>query len=154
MSVLQITTLPSEATEPRDYPIQPVPFTAVQVEDEFWAPRIQTNPSVTIPFAFQKNEETGRVDNFKIAGGLMEGAYQGERYNDTDVYKVIEGAAYSLKQHPDPELEKYIDSLVDIIAQAQEPDGYLYTARTRNPADPAPGTGQDGWQRNQAPAAK
>jgi len=146
MAVLHITTLGTEAAEPaRDYPIQPVPFTAVQLNDDFWAPRIETNRLVTIPFAFQKNEETGRVDNFRIAGGLTEGTYQGERYNDTDVYKVIEGAAYSLKQHPDPELEKHIDSLVDIIAQAQEPDGYLYTARTCNPAGPAPGAGQDRW---------
>ncbi|UCG56706.1 MAG: glycoside hydrolase family 127 protein, partial [Phycisphaerales bacterium] len=129
----------------RDYPIQPVPFTAVRVEDDFWAPRIETNRAVTIPFALEKNEETGRVDNFRIAGGLMEGAYDGERYNDTDVYKVIEGAAYSLKQHPDPELEKHIDSLVEIIAQAQEPDGYLFTARTCDPENPAPGTGQERW---------
>jgi DUF1680 family protein len=146
MAVLFVATLGVEAAEPaRDYPIQPVPFTAVRVEDEFWAPRIETNRAMTIPYAFRKNEETGRVDNFKIAGGLMEGSYDGERYNDTDVYKVIEGAAYSLKQHPDPELEKYIDNLVDIIAQAQEPDGYLFTARTCDPANPASGTGQDRW---------
>jgi len=146
MAMSYVTPPGLEAAQPaRDYPIQPVPFTAVQVEDQFWAPRIETNRSVTIPFAFRKNEETGRVDNFKIAGGLTEGTYKGERYNDTDVYKVIEGAAYSLKQHPDPELEKYIDSLVNIIAQAQEPDGYLFMARTCDPANPTPGTGQDRW---------
>lgn len=146
MAISCVTCSGAEVTGPaRDYPIRPVPFTAVRVEDDFWAPRIETNRSVTIPFAFRKNEETGRVDNFRIAGGLMEGTYTGQRYNDTDVYKVIEGAAYSLKQHPDPEREKYIDSLVDIIAQAQEPDGYLFTARTCDPANPAPGTGQDRW---------
>ncbi len=146
MAILDVTCAGTEAAQPvRDYPIQPVPFTAVQIEDDFWAPRIETNRAVTIPFAFRKNEETGRVDNFKIAAGLMEGKFKGERYNDTDVYKVIEGAAYSLRQHPDAELEKYIDDLVDIIAKAQEPDGYLFTARTCDPANPAPGTGEQRW---------
>ena len=146
MTVFFVVPPGTRAGEPaRDYPIRPVPFTAVQIADAFWAPRIETNRAVTIPFAFRKNEETGRVDNFKIAGGLMEGTYDGQRYNDTDVYKVIEGAAYSLKQHPDPELEEYIDGLVEIIAQAQEPDGYLFTGRTCNRAHPAPGTGAERW---------
>ncbi|MEN6425469.1 MAG: glycoside hydrolase family 127 protein [Phycisphaerales bacterium] len=128
-----------------DYPYVPVPFAQVQVEDEFWAPRIETNRTVTIPFAFRKNEETGRMDNFRIAARLMEGTHKGKRYNDTDVYKVIEGAAYSLRQHPDPELEKYVDGLVEIIARAQEPDGYLFTARTCDPANPAAGAGPERW---------
>jgi DUF1680 family protein len=130
---------------PRDYPIQPVPFTKVHLDDIFWAPRIETNRLVTIPFAFKKNEESGRVDNFRIAGHLMEGSYKGERYNDTDVYKVIEGAAYTLAQHSDAPLEQFIDGLVEIIAKAQEPDGYLFTARTCDPRNPAPGTGAERW---------
>jgi len=83
-----------------DYPIKPVPFTAVKVTDGFWAPRIETNRTITIPAIFKKCEETGRIDNFAIAGGLMKGEYKGERYNDTDVYKTIEGASYSLMVHP------------------------------------------------------
>jgi DUF1680 family protein len=76
----------------KNYPITPIPFTAVKVTDGFWAPRIETNRTVTIPAIFKKCEETGRIDNFAFAGGLLKGEYKGERYNDTDVYKTIEGA--------------------------------------------------------------
>ena len=79
-----------------------MPFTAVHLTDAFWAPRIETNRIVTIPAIFKKCEETGRIDNFAIAGGLMKGEYKGERFNDTDVYKTIEGASYSLMVHPRP----------------------------------------------------
>lgn len=133
--------------ERTDYPFQPVPFTKVKITDRFWKSRIETNRKVTIPFALQQNEETGRVRNFAIAAGLEEGKYQGRRFNDTDVYKVIEGAAYSLHLHPDPELEKILERLIDLISQAQEPDGYLYAARTADPANPAPGAGPERWSR-------
>jgi len=81
----------------KDYPIKPVLFTDVQVMDEFWQPRMETNRRVTIPFAFKKSEETGRIDNFAKAGGLMKGKFEGRRYNDSDVFKIMEGAAYSHK---------------------------------------------------------
>lgn len=129
----------------KDYPLQPVPFTRVAVADAFWLPRIEMNRTVTIPFILKKNEETGRIDNFAIAGGLMQGKYRGERYNDTDVYKWIEGASYSLQVHPDPELDKYLDGVIAKIAAAQEPDGYLFTARTTDPAHPQPGIGRERW---------
>jgi uncharacterized protein len=128
-----------------DYPISPVPFTDVKVSDDFWAPRIETNRAVTIPAIFEKCEETGRIDNFAIAGGLMDGEYKGERYNDTDVYKTIEGASYSLMVHPDPALESYLDAVIVKIAAAQEPDGYLYTPRTASPGKVQPGTGEERW---------
>ncbi len=143
--ILMTLLVMSAQTQLVDYPYVPVPFAQVQVEDEFWAPRIETNRTVTIPFAFRKNEETGRMDNFRIAARLIEGTYRGKRYNDTDVYKVIEGAAYSLRQHPDPDLEGYIDGLIEVIAKAQEPDGYLFTARTCDPNNPAPGAGPERW---------
>ncbi len=121
--------------KPRDYPFQPVPFTAVKITDEFWAPRIETNRTVTIPHAFQKCEETGRVDNFAIAGGRKQGGQRGSYpFDDTDIYKTLEGASYALMVKPDPELDKYLDGLIDLLAAAQEEDGYLYTART-NRAD-------------------
>jgi DUF1680 family protein len=104
-----------------------VPFTDVTVADEFWAPRMETNRKVTVPYDFQKCEQTGRIDNFAKAGGLMEGKFEGIYFNDSDLYKVIEGAAYSLKIHPDPELEKYVDGVIEKIAAAQWEDGYLYT---------------------------
>ena len=114
----------------KDYPIHPVAFTDVSIDDNFWSPRLETNRKVTIPYCFQRCEETGRIDNFAIAGGLMEGEYEGARFNDSDVYKVIEGAAYSLSVHPDPALETYLDDLIAKIAAAQEEDGYLSTPRT------------------------
>jgi len=75
--------------KPKDYPIRPVPFTRVHIDDEFWAGRIEVNRSVAIPFIFKKCEETGRIDDFRIAGGMMKGPYKGQRYNDTDVYKTL-----------------------------------------------------------------
>jgi DUF1680 family protein len=116
-----------------DYPIQPVPFTAVAVNDSFWSPRFETNRIVTVGYDFQKCEETGRIDNFAKAGKLMPGEFKGTPFDDSDVFKVIEGAAYVLAMQPDPKLDKYLDELIAKIAAAQEPDGYLYTARTIDP---------------------
>ena len=116
-----------------DYPFVPVAFTRVSITDQFWGPRIETNRAVTIPYDFQKCEETYRIRNFEIAAGLVEGEHVGIYFNDSDVYKVIEGAAYALNVQPDPALERYIDGIVDKIEAAQEEDGYLYTIRTINP---------------------
>ncbi len=114
-----------------DYPIQPVPFTAVKLTDNFWAPRIKKNASITIPIAFGFCESTGRVKNFDIAAGRDTGKFQTiYPFDDSDVYKIIEGASYSLQTLPDPKLETYLDTLIKKIGLAQEPDGYLYTNRT------------------------
>jgi hypothetical protein len=119
------------------YPINPVPLTAVQLTDNFWAPRIETNRAVTIPHALEQSESTGRIKNFEIAGGLTQGAFCTKYpFDDSDVFKVIEGASYSLMVHPDPELEKQLDDIIAKIAAAQEEDGYLYTARTIDPENP------------------
>ncbi|MBN2307641.1 MAG: glycoside hydrolase family 127 protein [Candidatus Hydrogenedentes bacterium] len=113
-----------------DYAIRPVPFTAVHLDDVFWAPRMETNRAVTVRYCFDKCEETARIDNFAVAAGMMEGEFKGIRFNDSDVFKVIEGAAYSLALKSDPELDRYLDELIEKIARAQEDDGYLYTIRT------------------------
>jgi DUF1680 family protein len=114
-----------------DYPIQPVPFTSVKLTDNFWAPRIKKNADVTIPIAFGYCESTGRVRNFEIAGGLDTGRFQTiYPFDDSDVYKIIEGASYSLQTFPNPQLESYLDTLIRKIGLAQESDGYLYTNRT------------------------
>jgi len=115
------------------------------VTDGLWAPRMETNRLVTVPYLFRMNEETGRVDNFRIAAGLKTGKHTGKRYNDSDVYKAIEAAAYTLKTNPDPALKQQIDDLVALIGRAQEPDGYLFTARTIDPKNPAPGSGEERW---------
>jgi len=121
------------AADPKDYPIRPVPFTGVTVDDGFWTPRMETNRVTTVWYDFQKCEETGRIDNFAKAGKLMAGEFRGTPFDDSDVFKVIEGAAYTLAVHPDPKLDRYLDDLIVKIAAAQEPDGYLYTARTIDP---------------------
>jgi DUF1680 family protein len=117
----------------QDYPVHPVPFTAVRVEDDFWSPRLETNRVTTVWYDFKKCEETGRIDNFAKAGKLMPGEFRGTPFDDSDVFKVIEGASYTLALHPDPKLDRYLDDLIAKIAAAQEPDGYLYTARTIDP---------------------
>jgi DUF1680 family protein len=129
----------------RDYPVTPVPFTSVRIADSFWTPRLETNRKVSIPYAFQQCEETGRVANFLIAAGLQEGKFLPPRWNDTDIYKGIEAASYSLALHPDPALDEYMDGLIAKVAAAQEDDGYLYTARTCNPDNPPEGCGPERW---------
>jgi DUF1680 family protein len=113
-----------------DYPITPILPSEIEIADGFWRGRLETNRKITIPYDFRKCEETGRIANFAIAAGLVDGKHEGFWFNDSDVFKVIEGAAYSLALHPDPELEKYLDQLIVKIAAAQEDDGYLYTIRT------------------------
>lgn len=113
--------------------IQEVPFTQVHLNDGFWSPRIETNRTVSIPSAFHECEMNGRFDNFAIAAGLMKGEHKGDfSFDDTDPYKVIEGASYSLAVHYDAKLDHYLDSVINIIAKAQEPDGYLTTCVTNN----------------------
>ena len=139
----------------RDYPVKPVPFTAVHLNDKFWLPRIETNRKVTIPFAFRKCEETGRVYNFERAGAVLRGETVTDRtppgypFDDTDIYKVIEGASYTLSVVPDRKLELYIDGLVSKIAAAQEPDGYLYTTRTIDSVHPHPWAGTKRWEQEE-----
>jgi uncharacterized protein len=142
----------ARVTPNHDYPVQPVPFTAVHLTDVFWAPRIETNRQVTIPFAFQQCELSGRVDNFERAAKALRGEAlsntkaPGYPFDDTDLYKVIEGASYTLSVHPDPKLDAYVDGLIAKIAAAQEPDGYLYTARTIDPKNPHKWAGTSRWE--------
>ena len=118
-----------KATAPA--PIQEVSFTQVHLNDGFWSPRIEINRTVSIPSAFHECEVNGRFDNFALAAGLIQGEHKGDfSFDDTDPYKVIEGASYSLASHYDARLDHYLDSVINIIAQAQEPDGYLTTCVT------------------------
>lgn len=135
------------ATSPAsDFPTKSVPFTDVTFTDTFWAPRLETVRTVTIPAAFKQSELTGRIKNFEIAGGVAEGAFCSRyAFDDSDVYKIIEGAAYALATKPDPVLDAYVDGVVARIARAQEPDGYLYTARTIAPDTPMEMAGKTRW---------
>jgi len=144
--IVAFSTCSRQEFEPKnDYPVRPVPFTQVQINDSFWSPRLEANRRVTIPYDFEKSEETYRINNFAVAGGLKEGEHIGRRYNDSDVFKIMEGAAYSLAIHPDSELEKYLDDLIAKIAAAQEEDGYLYTMRTINPDKVSENAGEERW---------
>lgn len=125
------------AAQHNDYPIQPVDFTHVHLTDHFWAPKIQVNADVTIPYTLEQCRRTGRIDNFlKAAGKMPADKYTEYPFDDTDIYKVIEGASYGLQMQKNPKMELYLDTLIQIIAEAQEPDGYLYTFRTMKAAKP------------------
>ena len=130
------------------YPIDPVPFTSVKLTDSFWGQRLKASREVTIPLAFSKCEETGRYKNFELAAHPSENnKVTGYSFDDTDVYKTIEGASYLLQTYPDKKLKKYIDSVLVIVAAAQEPDGYLYTSRTMNPKHPHEWAGSKRWEK-------
>ena len=129
--VMLISGCSREPCHSGEYPIRPVPFTSVKLTDDFWAPRIKKNADVTIPIAFHYCETTGRIRNFEIAGGIDTGRFQTTfPFDDSDVFKIIEGASYSLQTFPDPKLDAYLDALIYKIGLAQEADGYLYTNRT------------------------
>ena len=130
------------------YPIDPVPFTSVKVDGGFWGQRLQASREVTVPLAFSKCEETGRYRNFENAAHPSDTIHVGGfSFDDTDVYKTIEGASYLLQTFPDIKLKNYIDSVLVIVAGAQEPDGYLYTARTMNPKHPHEWAGPKRWEK-------
>ncbi len=107
-----------------------LPFQEVRIKDDFWSKRIRTNRTATLSANLHQCEITGRIRNFAIAGKLEKGKHKGLLYDDSDVYKVIEGIAYSLSDHRDAELEKRTDAIIDKIAAAQQPDGYLNTYYT------------------------
>ena len=145
------------------YPYTQVPFTAVKITpNTFWGDRIQAAREVTIPLAFSKCESEHRYKNFEMAAYTLQhpghpglqtpewdvAKFMGFSFDDTDVYKTIEGASYVLQTYPDAKLKAYIDSVLDVVAAAQESDGYLYTARTINPQHP------HGWAANRRWAAE
>ncbi|MVN76012.1 glycoside hydrolase family 127 protein [Hymenobacter sp. HMF4947] len=140
-------TLPAAAQKRLDYPIQAVPFTQVKLTDSFWLPRLKTNTDVTIPASFQRCESTNRVKNFEMAAAKSGKFATTFPFDDTDIYKTIEGASYSLSVYPDAKLSAYLDELIAKVGAAQEPDGYLYTARTIDPAHPHPWAGTARWEK-------
>lgn len=131
----------------KDYTFKAVDFTKVKLTDQFWLPRIEINRTVTIPASFNRCESTGRVNNFVMAANKSGKFATKYPFDDTDIYKTIEGASFSLAVHPDPKLAAYLDSLITIIGKAQEADGYLYTARTINPAAAHSWAGKERWEK-------
>jgi uncharacterized protein len=151
---LLVAVSATNAAPSHDYPVKPVPFTAVHLDDVFWSPRIETNRLVTIPFAFEQCEQSGRMENFERAAKQLRGEPfenrkpPGYPFDDTDPYKVLEGAAYALAVKPNAKLDAYLDKLIALIASAQEPDGYLYTARTMKSDPPHDWIGSKRWVRD------
>jgi len=109
----------------QDKKFQAVPFTDVHFNDSFWSLRLKVNREISIPHNYQWCEQTGRFTNFAKAAKLLDGNFEGIFFNDSDVYKLLEGTAYSLADHPDPALEKRADDVIAWIAAAQQPNGYL-----------------------------
>jgi uncharacterized protein len=145
-SLLALASCKNEIPELKK--LQPVPFTAVHINDQFWAPKIETNRTVSIPSAFHQCEINGRMDNFALAGGLIKGEHKGDfPFDDTDVYKIIEGASYTLAVKYDKKLDTYLDSVITLIAAAQEPDGYLTTCVTNKCERLRPWYGKGRWDR-------
>ena len=127
LSIVALTSLAAAAEGPEHRKLLAVPFTEVQLNDAFWVPRLKTNRENSLPHNFDWCEKTGRLSNFDKAAGKAQGKFEGIFFNDSDVYKVIEGAAYALADHPDPALDKKLDDVIARIAAAQQKDGYLVT---------------------------
>jgi hypothetical protein len=104
-----------------------IPLKSVEIHDGFWSPRIEVNRTKTLDHVYRELEQTGSIRNFDIASGKASGKFGGPWWSDSDVYKWLEGASYSLAQHPDPELEARVESLIQKIAAAQQKDGYINT---------------------------
>ena len=147
LAVLSVGTAVAQS----GYPYTQVPFTSVKITpNTFWGDRIHAAREVTIPLAFSKCESEHRYKNFEMAAYTLQhpghpglqtpewdvAKFMGFSFDDTDVYKTIEGASYVLQTYPDEKLKAYIDSVLDVVGAAQESDGYLYTARTINPQHP------------------
>lgn len=142
------------------YPFTQVPFTSVKIsQNTFWGARLKAAREVTVPLAFSKCESEHRYKNFDMAAYTLQhpnhpgldtkewdvSKFMGFSFDDTDVYKTIEGASYILQTYPNKKLKAYIDSVLNVVAAAQEPDGYLYTARTINPKHPHQWSGNKRW---------
>ena len=166
MSCMTMTTVTAKSakTNQQGYPITQVPFTDVKIApNTFWGNRIKAAREVTIPLAFSKCKSEGRYSNFVKAAYTLQhpnhaglntdeydvSKFMGFPFDDTDVYKTIEGASYVLQTYPDKKLKTYIDSVLNIVGAAQEPDGYLYTARTINPNKPHDWSGNQRWTKEE-----
>lgn len=139
LAILIVLLVACSQQQPKysDYPIYPVDIKNVVINDNFWLPKIKVIQDTTISFSFNKCDEEGRMENFLIAGGKMEGKTRGKMpFDDTDLYKIVEGASYSLISSPDAKLDAYLDSIIEIIKTGQEADGYITTWITIDKMNP------------------
>jgi len=124
-AVLTFIGVHCPASEPPLLKLRAVPFTAVKITDRFWSARQETNRIASIPINFENLEKAGNLQNFRLAAQRATNGYQGPLFMDSDAYKALEAAAYSLAVHPDPVLEKKLEDIIATLAAAQLPDGYL-----------------------------
>lgn len=125
---VSLCLLPSVVVAAETESMSPVNFSDVAIESEFWSPRQETNRRVSIPHNLETCEKTGRIDNFRHASDAEpREEFRGHIFHDSDVYKVLEGVAYSLYTHPDPQLRARLEAIIDLIAGSQQPDGYVNT---------------------------
>lgn len=122
-----VSTLGFSVEVPKDYPVATVPLPKVKVTDGFWKQRIDSHFQHGLDHAIEQCVKTGRIENFEIAAGLKQGEHQGACFNDSDVYKIIEGMAYSVNGPMKPEQRKFLDDFIAMLPKAQMDDGYLYT---------------------------
>src|SRR5262249_40970317 len=122
-----LVAMPAAAADGPLLKLRPVPFTDVEIHDSFWSPRQETNRKVSIPINFALLEKSGNIKNLELAAAKARDGFIGPVFMDSDVYKALEAASYSLATHPDPELEKQLDAIIATIAGAQLEDGYLDT---------------------------
>ncbi|WP_346856070.1 beta-L-arabinofuranosidase domain-containing protein [uncultured Draconibacterium sp.] len=121
------------ALQAQKYAVKPVPFNKVKINDNFWAPRLEAHAHTTLETCItQTQDSTERINNFAKAAGVMEGKHEGIYFDDSDVYKAMEGIAYSLINNPNKKNEALLDKWIGLIAKAQQPDGYLNTFYTLN----------------------
>ncbi|HPO16425.1 MAG TPA: glycoside hydrolase family 127 protein [Candidatus Hydrogenedentes bacterium] len=126
LTVLLVGSVPAGAQK-ATHPLNTVPFTDVKVLGGFWEPWITLTREKILPHNLAYCESEGKIDNFRIAAGKKEGAFRGAPWEDSDVYKVIEGAAYCLMHQRDENIERQIDEIIELISGSQQPDGYIDT---------------------------
>jgi DUF1680 family protein len=131
LSLVVFAVLANSTVHADDLPtpmkLQAVPFTAVKITDAFWSARQETNRTASIPVSLDNLEKSGNLENFRLAARGETNGFRGPVFMDSDVYKAIEAASFSLATHPDPELEARLDSIIQLVTAAQQPDGYLDT---------------------------
>lgn len=123
-----LSAVPALLAAPASPPLarlEAVSFTQVEIADAFWAPRREANRTVSIPINLENLEKAKNLENLRLAARRATTGYEGPVFMDSDVYKALEAASYSLATHPDPALEQRLDDLIALLAAAQHPDGYL-----------------------------
>ncbi len=121
-----------DASPEKDYLLKPVPFNQVHLEDRFWLPRLKIQAETTVPHALGETEPA--VERLRMCAAFLKDTEapkpKPHRFISSDLFKVMEGAAYTLMIKHNPKLERQLDDIIDIIAAAQQDDGYLYVSHT------------------------